>query len=63
MSEPTQGEDLVFICPEHGESEAIFMSAIPGHEGVWCAACYFEMLEEYGVCRMEPIPLGATGRH
>lgn len=37
-------QDIIVICPKHGEHEYAITVTIPGHEGAWCQLCWMESL-------------------
>ena len=46
------GSDPIYICPVHGETKECIVSAIEGHEGLWCSICALDKLDELGVPRV-----------
>lgn len=45
-----------FECPKHGNIGQNFLrSDLPGHEGLWCLACWTEVLDSSGVCRVKRV--------
>ena len=45
-----------FECPKHGNiGQNYLRSDLPGHEGLWCLACWTEVLDASGVQRVKRV--------